>query len=281
MALHISDNTIKPILTYGSEIWGSCKRQSRNSTRSIDTIYKDLHAEKLHLKFCQHILGVHSKASNMAILGELYRFPMYNDICENIIKFYLHVKQNRSDSLLRQTLEFSKQLNNGGYKSWFTGVTTILNETELDEENKTLIKYDLRSLYKNIWSTKLNEETIQKQGKLRTFALFKSNFEEESYLETVNDIYKRKRLTRVRLSAHRLEVESGRNKKQPVSERICKLCKLDQVEDEIHFLCNCSAYNTERQTFFASVIANIPNFRLLNKQEAHGPQRSHELTAVS
>ena len=48
---------------------------------------------------------------------------------------------------------------------------------------------------------------------------------------------------------------------------MCKLCKLDQVEDEIYFLYNCSAYNIERQTVFASVIANIPNFRLLNETE--------------
>ena len=74
-------------------------------------------------------------------------------------------------------------------------------------------------------------------------------------------------MTRFRISAHRLEVESGRYKKQPVSDRICKFCKLDQIEDEIHFLCNCSAYNFETQFFSASVTANIPNFRLLNEKE--------------
>ena len=133
VALHLFDHTIKPILNYGSEVWGSCSRKSHDSTRSVDTIYKDLHEEKLHIQFCKHILGVHTKASNMAVLGELCRFPQYNDICENIIKFYLHVKQNSSDSLGGQTLEVSKQLHNDGYKSWFTGVTSILNETELDE----------------------------------------------------------------------------------------------------------------------------------------------------
>ena len=59
----------------------------------------------------------------MAVLGELGRFPLYNDICESIIKFYLHAKQYSSDSLLGQTLEVSKQLHNDGCKSWFTGVT--------------------------------------------------------------------------------------------------------------------------------------------------------------
>ena len=53
----------------------------------------------------------------MAVLGELGRFSLYNDICENIIKFYLHAKQNSSGSLLVQTLEVCKQLHDYGYKS--------------------------------------------------------------------------------------------------------------------------------------------------------------------
>ena len=108
---------------------------------------------------------------------------------------------------------------------------------------------------------------FRSKGKLRTFALFKSNFEKELYLETVDDIYKRKCLTRFKISAHRLEVESGRYKKQPVSDRICKFCKLDQIEDEIHFLCNCSAYNFERQTFFHFSYCKYSKLRLLSEKE--------------
>ena len=64
------------------------------------------------------------------------------------------------------------------------------------------------------------------------------------YIESVKDVQKRKCLTQFRVSAHRLEIESGRYKKKSVSERICKYCKLNAVEDEVHFLCNCSAYQT-------------------------------------
>ena len=53
----------------------------------------------------------------MAILGEYGRFPLFNDICENIIKFYLHVQKNSSELLLEQTLEVSKNLIMTGYKS--------------------------------------------------------------------------------------------------------------------------------------------------------------------
>ena len=44
-------------------------------------------------------------------------------------------------------------------------------------------------------------------------------FQKEVYLETFKDVQKRKCLTQFRISAHRLEVESGRYKKKSVSER--------------------------------------------------------------
>ena len=85
----------------------------------------------------------------MAALGELGRFPHHKDIYENIMKFYCN-KKVLIHYWTRQTLEVSKQLNNVSYKSWFTGVRTFLNDTQFHEENMTLVKNNLRSLYRNI-----------------------------------------------------------------------------------------------------------------------------------
>ena len=38
--------------------------------------------------YCKYILGVHAKASNLATIGELGRFPLYNDICEIMKSYY-------------------------------------------------------------------------------------------------------------------------------------------------------------------------------------------------
>ena len=53
----------------------------------------------------------------------------------------------------------------------------------------------------------------------------------------------------LRVSAHGLEIESGRYKKKSESESLCKSCNLNTIEDEVHFLCNCSAYKNARQYF--------------------------------
>ena len=101
-------------MTYGSDIWGACTKNSSRQTLTLDKIYKDFHVEKSHLKYCKNILGVHSKASNLATIGELGRFPIYNHICESISKFYLHVKGKEPDSLLKQTLQTRLQLHKDG-----------------------------------------------------------------------------------------------------------------------------------------------------------------------
>ena len=264
VALHVFDHTIKPILTYGSDIWGASAKNSRRQNLTLDKIYKDFHAEKLHLKYCKYILGVHSKGSNLATIGELGRFPIFNHICESISKFYLHVKGKEPDSLLNQTLQTSIQLQKDGFKSWYSGMEVILNELNPNEENICSVNPHLNILYGKNWTKNVNEEAVIKQGQLRIYALFKSNFQKEVYLQTVKDGQKRKCLTQFRGSAHHLEIEPGRYKKKTVSERICKFCNLNTVEDEVHFLCNCSAYHNERQLFFRYIVGSAPSFRTLD-----------------
>ena len=71
------------------------------------------------------------------------------------------------------------------------------------------------------------------------------------YLCQVTNIRHRITLTKLRLSNHKLAIETGRYVrpyKKP-EERICPICKKD-VEDEIHVLTLCPAYQEKRSTLF-------------------------------
>ena len=85
-------------------------------------------------EFCKYVLGVHSKASNIACVGELGRFPIYVDFCNNMLKYYFMSEKRRLLSWC-QTLLVSKKLHQSGDKSWFSGVNTILKEINVDETN--------------------------------------------------------------------------------------------------------------------------------------------------
>jgi hypothetical protein len=55
----------------------SVKFRVRNGNIPIDQIFSKLHCEKLHLKFCKFLLGVHKISTNFAVQSELGRFPLH------------------------------------------------------------------------------------------------------------------------------------------------------------------------------------------------------------
>lgn len=79
-----------------------------------------------------------------------------------------------------------------------------------------------------------------------TYVNFKQEFGLESYLVVIRDFKLRKCLSKLRLSSHSLEVELGRHRKVPKEVRICKLCDLNETEDEFHFIMSCPLYLEER-----------------------------------
>ena len=55
-------------------------------------------------------------------------------------------------------------------------------------------------------------------------------------------------LARLRSGTNCLRIETGRYEGRREYERICKLCA-EEIEDEEHFLCKCTAYNSIRKEF--------------------------------
>lgn len=102
------------------------------------------------------------------------------------------------------------------------------------------------------------------KGKLRTFYSFKSTFQRELYLDALSERDHQIALTKLRISAHRLEIENGRYCKKSIEDRLCKKCDQNQIEDEVHFICDCSYYNSERDAFFKNITDQVPNFASLN-----------------
>lgn len=105
------------------------------------------------------------------------------------------------------------------------------------------IKIKLSSRYMASFKSKINEETITK---LITYTQFKASFKKEHYLSHSVDKRIVFAFSRLRASIHKLETESGRYKNIPLEELFCKLCNLNQVEDEYHFIMTCSICSESR-----------------------------------
>ena len=123
-ALHVFDHTIKPILPYGCEIWGSFSTSTarfRNGPFALDEIYSKSLCEKLHYTFCRFLLGVNCKSTKFAVLSELGRHPMSFSIIQHTLNYW-HRLENLDDDtfpLLKAAYSTSVSNFNSNKTSWF------------------------------------------------------------------------------------------------------------------------------------------------------------------
>jgi hypothetical protein len=89
-----------------------------------------------------------------------------------------------------------------------------------------------------------SDETILRR-ELRTYTTFKVHFGFEHYLSVIGNFEHRRCLTKLRISAHRLHVETGRYQGIPPHQRLCGQCDSGEVENE-KFIFYFAAANLER-----------------------------------
>ena len=79
----------------------------------------------------------------------------------------------------------------------------------------------------------------------------------EPYLYIIGDHEIRRNLAKLRCSKHSLLIESERYLKLKIADHICKRC--NRVEDETHFLIECSLYTVTRQIFYKDYNISVDN----------------------
>ena len=80
----------------------------------------------------------------------------------------------------------------------------------------------------------------------------KLSFEFEHYLDKLVSRNLRSCITKLRVCAHNLRIHNGRYKHLDRNVRYCQVCNIHDIEDEFHFVSNCSSYNNLRQRYVPS-----------------------------
>ena len=95
---------------------------------------------------------------------------------------------------------------------------------------------------------------------LRTYRVFKSNFDREYYLDCVKQPHFRSALCKFRTSSHDLRIKTGRHSKTklPLEQRLCTECNV--IEDEKHLLLKCSINLSERINLYSKLSRIYPDF---------------------
>ena len=117
-----------------------------------------------------------------------------------------------------------------------------------------LAKQRIHDQFYQNWTARLNNSTR---------AIFYKNIAElkfQPYLEVLNIVKVRTSLSQLRVSSHRLCVETGRWNKPvsiPFNDRKCSFCNV--LEDEYHFVIQCQVFSELRQQFIPKYFWEHPS----------------------
>ena len=111
----------------------------------------------------------------------------------------------------------------------------------------------MRKKYITYWN-----HTLQHSHKLNFYYKIKTNYSPSVYLDLTRKNRSRKTLVKLRISSHKLRIETGRYDNIPREERLCNLCNCNRINDETHFLLDCPSFSSIRDMFFSKLEPKVP-----------------------
>jgi hypothetical protein len=231
-----------------------------------------LPCERLHVRVCKQVLRVPRKSTNISVLAELGRLPMYNDVLLAVVKYYTRLESLSNSSLLHKVFMASKSLDNRTCNIMRFVEKQLNCFTEnIDFKTKSVanlyisnMKQSLRIYFENCFFSFMQSD---ENRKLSTYKHIKRNYCIEPYLSCIEDPYIRKEVTCFRISAHSLRIEIGRYKNIDRDKRTCLICNSDEIEDEFHFMMACPEYRDLRIKYLYPILLNINNEYNYNEWE--------------
>ena len=240
---------IVPILDYGASVWGY-----NNFSRP----------EAIQHRVIRYFLGVHRFAANSMIEGDMGWLPCVYRRRLAMLKFWNRLVMCNQNRLLYKVFIWDKSFVNSN--SWMSEIKDIFVKINQHDCLPMNTKCDMVAAHTTI--SAINESEWENKRyrfpKLRYYNMYKSNFSVEEYVNCNMPKWQRSVLAQFRAGILPLEVETGRYQNIELQDRLCKFCRLNEVEDEIHFICQCTFYNEARNDLYIKTIEVLPDFYSLD-----------------
>ena len=120
LMLKLFDATVKPILTFGSDIWG------------LNSVAQDK-IDVFHRAFLKHLLCVKTSTCNSFVYGETGCFPLSIDLSAFTYRFFHRLINLPKTTLAKYVFDEMMRLSNLGFNSWVTKVHQSLTEIGLND----------------------------------------------------------------------------------------------------------------------------------------------------
>ena len=212
VAIELFDKQILPILIYGSEIWGY----------EFSPVI-----ENVQTSYLKTLIGVNKSTSNCVVLGESGRLPLAVYYMTNCIKYWIKLIKMPDARCPKACYNMLKTYDDQGKVTWATHIRVLLakygfryvwmsQEIGDDVLFIEIFKRRLVDCYTQNWNSDVHDNE-----KLLYYKEYKINLEFEPYLKIVEIRKHLKSLAKIRCVSHKLEIEEGRHKHVPRSERLC------------------------------------------------------------
>ena len=237
------DAQVQPSLLYASELWGLKEQAS---------------VERAHLFACKRFLNVHPKTPNNLVYGETGRFPLIVNSTIRAIKYWFRLQKMPEDRLPRQALTMFEGTSIPDKINWLkfvrdclckSGFAFVWLNRGVGNEKSFLkkLKVRLKDCFIQNWHSKINESQ-----RFMLYSVHKDSLDCEKYLSTLEIGKFRDAFVRFRLGVSGLRTHQAFGG----DDTHCPFC-INQVEDEAHFLLECSIYQDLREKYIERYIQYI------------------------
>ena len=242
------DSMVGSVLFYGAGVWGYDEAPECNSIQN---------------RAMRYFLGVHKYTAKGAIEGDMGWYYCLTKQRAEMVRLWNRLVQLPEDRLTRKIFNWDR----AHRYPWARELSNIFSSVDLNmifmnnlQCNVHLIKNNLSALLQMQWKA----NTLTKP-KLRNYIQIKDEFITENYVTSNLKRRQRSLCAQLRSGTLPLAVEVGRFRGTPVEERLCLLCDLGIVEDELHFVFHCPLYGELRNILFEKIQQRNPDLFWLSE----------------
>jgi hypothetical protein len=236
---------VLPVLLYNCEIWGPMITDSQMES-IVETFYR---------KSLKRILGVSSHTPNSILYSILGCAPITGEIRYRTVKFYVEAMTTKEKINCKMAIEKLKAI---GHQYWCFIESSIpeqdrnLNFEMIDSQEKQELLFATKEHIFEKFIARTTQQLEQSSKCLFYNQIFKPKLFGTKHFFGLKWCHSVQILTRLLCSSHKLLIETGRWQDIPTSERTCRFCLSEAIEDELHVMAHCHSFSLERKYFLGS-----------------------------
>jgi len=221
-------------------------------------VYEDKSSNDIdifHTSFCKKSLNVSKYASNLAVLGELGRYPLSINCIVQVIKYWIRLSNGTKNDLLNSAYKMSLLENHTWVQSVYFSLCkngfrwAWINPPETNKNFHVLYKESLRDQFIQNWRSSMCQST-----RFQFLKEVKEQFCMSKYIELIKDPEIRLTLTRLRIDNN---LYSDYIRSKTIGTNTCPMCH--RGEDSLsHLLFKCDIYKDRRTEFEYVICQHLP-----------------------